>query len=81
MKIRIVGFAAAREAMGVAGAEVELAEGATVGAALDAAVARWPGLEAMRERLAVAVEMGYVEAGYVLGDGDEVALIPPVSGG
>jgi molybdopterin converting factor small subunit len=31
--------------------------------------------------LAVAVNQEYVDAGWVLHDGDEVALLPPVSGG
>src|ERR1700758_4884008 len=43
----------------------------------------WPALELGDEPpgLLYAVNMAYVERGHVLADGDEVALIPPVSGG
>ena len=42
--------------------------------------AKFPGLPDP-ERIVVAVNNEYQDHDYVLGDGDEAALIPPVSGG
>jgi molybdopterin synthase catalytic subunit/molybdopterin converting factor small subunit len=69
-------FAALRERAGGGRRELELPQGATAGdvfAALDMG-AEPPGL-------AYAVNREYAERSLALKDGDEVALIPPVSGG
>ena len=75
-------FAVLREAARREELDVELADGATAGDLVDA-VARDTGLGAVvqRGRVVVAVNREYVPAGHTLRDGDEVALIPPVSGG
>ncbi len=53
----------------------------TVRAALDVVAGDHAAVAAMREHLAVAVNDRYVTSDHELTDGDEVALIPPVSGG
>ena len=75
-------FAVLREAARRDELDVELADGATAGDLVDA-VARDTGLGAVVQqgRVVVAVNREYVPAGHPLRDGDEVALIPPVSGG
>ena len=75
-------FAMLREAARRDELDVELADGATAGDLVDA-VARDAGLGAVVQRgqVVVAVNREYVPAGHPLRDGDEVALIPPVSGG
>jgi molybdopterin converting factor subunit 1 len=75
-------FAMLREQAGSGSLEVELADGSTVGEALDA-VAETHGLEELVARmpLMTAVNREYVPADSRLRDGDELALIPPVSGG
>jgi molybdopterin synthase catalytic subunit len=75
-------FAMLREAARRDELDVELADGATAGDLVDA-VARDAGLGAVVQpgRVVVAVNREYVPAGHPLHDGDEVALIPPVSGG
>ena len=75
-------FAVLREAARRDELDVELADGATAGDLVDA-VARDAGLGAVVQpgRVVVAVNREYVPAGHALQDGDEVALIPPVSGG
>lgn len=73
-------FAQARDAAG-GEREVEL-EGATVGEVLDAAVGRFG--ESMAAVIAIsAVWLNGEEAGRgdPVGPGDEVAVLPPVSGG
>ncbi len=75
-------FAILRERAGSGAVEVELADGATAQDALEAA-AEEGGFEDLLERLpvGVAVNRSYVEGDTALAAGDEVVLIPPVSGG
>lgn len=91
MRVSVKLFARGRElAGGAAGAEFELADGATTRELLAAAEERFPGLATpdFRETLVLAVNCEYVPVGgeegeppRVLKDGDEVAFIPPISGG
>ena len=76
MKVAVKLFAALRERAGAREPALELADGASVDDV-------WPALELGDEPagLVYAVNRSYVERGTSLADGDEVALIPPVSGG
>ena len=76
MKVAVRLFAALRERAGAREAALELEEGASVDDV-------WPALGLGEEPagLVYAVNRTYVERGTPLADGDEVALIPPVSGG
>jgi molybdopterin synthase catalytic subunit len=76
MKLTVRLFAGLRERAGASRKEIELADGATVAdvwAALD--LGDEPG------GLVYAVNRAYEDRGHPLADGDEVGLIPPVSGG
>jgi len=79
--IRIRLFAMQRELAGTRELAVELAAGATVEAAWAALVARHPILAPGRPAVRFAVNGEYVGPETLLADGDEVAMIPPVSGG
>jgi molybdopterin synthase catalytic subunit len=81
MQVRIKAFAGAREALGQRELVLDVADGATVALLLDRLVAERPALQPMKASLRVAVNREYAEAGRRLADDDEVALIPPVSGG
>lgn len=71
-----------REAAGSDSLELELPDGATVGEALAALRARADvGDQAGRLPLVLAVNREYAPEGRRLDAGDELALIPPVSGG
>jgi molybdopterin synthase catalytic subunit len=74
MRVTVRLFAGLRERAGVS--RLELEDVATVDDV-------WPrlGLGDELPGLMVAVNREYVERGHALADGDEVALIPPVSGG
>lgn len=72
-------FAAVREQLGVDELKVELPAGATVEALRQRLGQRCPGL--LRLPLAFAVNRDYARADSELRDGDEVAFIPPISGG
>jgi MoaE-MoaD fusion protein len=69
-------FAALRERAGAGSVELELPDSAIVGDV-------WPALELGDEPagLLYAVNRGYAEKTAALASGDEVAVIPPVSGG
>ena len=60
---------------------MELPEGSTVGSFARDLGERFPGLTGDPSSLVVAVNREYTDHQHVLMDGDEVALIPPVSGG
>ncbi|MGQ0535429.1 MAG: molybdenum cofactor biosynthesis protein [Methanobacteriota archaeon] len=81
MKLRLRLFATPREIVGRPELVLEVPEGTTVAALLDRLVADHPRLAEWREYLLAAVNREYAAAGRVLRDGDEVAVMPPVSGG
>lgn len=74
-------FAGYRERAGISRVTVEVPAGATVAYLAQEMVRRYPGIAGDPERLVVAVNHEYRDHLYGLEDGDEVALIPPVSGG
>jgi len=75
-------FAVLREQAGRDSVEIELAEGATVADAVEE-LSSLPALTELLERLPVrmAVNRAYASPETPLGPGDELALIPPISGG
>ena len=60
---------------------LEVREGLTVGELHRDLCARFPRLADYRGSLMYSVNAEYVPADHPLADGDEVAFIPPVSGG
>lgn len=74
-------FALAREIMGKSKETRSLAEGSTVEALWQGLLAAEPRLGPLRQATMVMVNQTYVPGDHQLGPGDEVALIPPVSGG
>ncbi len=81
MRVRVLAFATAAGELGASEREIELSEGASVAALRSELIARHPGLEAIWDRLAVAVDGELASPATRLRDGAEVALLPPVSGG
>jgi molybdopterin synthase sulfur carrier subunit len=81
VRIQVLYFAAAREAAGRASETLDLEDGATVAAALDAAARARPALGPLRSALRVAVGERFATPADVLRPGDVIALLPPVSGG
>jgi len=81
MRIRIRLFAMQRELAGTREVAVELPAGATVAGAWDALVALHPVLAPGAASVRYARNGAYADAATALADGDEVAMIPPVSGG
>src|SRR3954447_6562264 len=81
MRIRVRLFAIQRELVGAREMPIELADGATVEDAWVAVAARFPVPAPGRPSARFARNGDYADAGTALDDGDEVAFIPPVSGG
>ena len=80
MRVLVRLFASYREAAGVGRIELELPPGATVKDAIFKIVRDHP-LIAEGRQVVIARNQEYVTPDEPLADGDEVALIPPVSGG
>lgn len=74
-------FAGVRDIVGREETVVLLPNNSRPGTLLDVLAVEHPGMKEWKPHLRVAVNWEYVPADYVLHDRDEVALIPPVSGG
>lgn len=74
-------FAAYQEAYGLTEINLEMPAGSPVGAVLDYIVDSHPELEKWRTVTRFGVNLQFVPADTPLSEGDEVVLIPPVSGG
>lgn len=81
MTITIKLFAAYQEAYGMPELVMQVLEGTTVAEVRDRLIAEHPELAQWRDLTRFGVNLQFVEANAVLQPGDEVVLIPPVSGG
>lgn len=81
LNVHVLYFAVVRERLRKSSEPLTLPAGTTVAGALQALAARHPALSGMLPALRVAVNEDFAPLDQVLRDGDEVALIPPVSGG
>jgi sulfur-carrier protein len=81
MRIKVKLFAVLRERAGVGEVIIELPMGATVADVVEHVALQFPAIANFLPRVGHAVNLEYVTATTMLHDGDELALIPPVSGG
>jgi molybdopterin converting factor subunit 1 len=81
MEVRLRFFASIREKLHRSEATCAVPEGATVCDLLDRLCQDYPPLRDVRRSVSIAVNREYVDPDHILSDDDEVALIPPVSGG
>ena len=81
MNINVYFFGIAHDRTDCRTASVELSDGATVNDLLNALLIRYQRLVELRTVLRVAVNHEYVSIDVPLSTKDEVAIIPPVSGG
>lgn len=81
MQIRVRLFAILRDRAGMGEMTIQMAQGASVSSAITSIGEQTPAIRDLLSRAAFAVNREYVKADHVLKDGDELALIPPVSGG
>ena len=81
MHVTIRLFAQLREVTGASELTRLMADGSTAGDTWQALVAEFPALADHTRSLSVAVNEEYAKPTTALRDGDEVAFLPPVSGG
>lgn len=81
MRIRLLAFATASDAVGSSEIAFDVDPGTSVGSLKSSLESRYPALRPLWPRLAVAVDGEIVEDEALLEEGAEVALLPPVSGG
>ncbi|HYX25434.1 MAG TPA: molybdenum cofactor biosynthesis protein MoaE [Thermoanaerobaculia bacterium] len=81
MKIHLLAFASAGDALGASEMELEMPDGSRVSDLRDRLDREHPAIAPFWPRLAVAVDGRVVSVEEPLQDGAEVALLPPVSGG
>lgn len=81
MQIQVLFYGGLKERCGGRAASVDLEAPASVRDALGVLVEAYPQLEGRLDRIALAVGDELVDADRQLEDGDELCLLPPVSGG
>lgn len=81
MKIKVLFFASCRDLVGTGEKEITLDDGATMADLISEIASEHARFIEMAPSLMVSANQEYVEREHVLSDGDEVAFIPPVSGG
>ena len=81
MDVRVRFFATYREITGLRETKVEVSEGATLAALLARVFEAYPKLAGLRGSMLLAVNQEFADPEAELRAGDEVALLPPISGG
>ena len=81
MQITVKLFALMREKAGIDTISLEVPARAAVTQALATLVCQYPMLEPYISNTRCSLHMDFVDPGTTLAEGDELVLIPPVSGG
>jgi molybdopterin converting factor subunit 1 len=81
MRVVVRLFAVARERAGAASVVLDVGDPVTVGSLKRALREQVPELAPMLASFMVAVDSEYADEARVIQEGEEVAVIPPVSGG
>jgi MoaE-MoaD fusion protein len=81
MRVRVLFFGRFKEIVGAAEVEAQVPDGARVQDLFRQFGSKHPELAGFRESAAAAVNQQFAEWGAALAAGDEVAFLPPVSGG
>ncbi|ELS03551.1 MoaD family protein [Xenococcus sp. PCC 7305] len=81
VNVKVKLFAAYQEVCGKSELTLSFPEATTVGDVLNYLIQERPELEKWREVTRFGINLQFVSAETVIRDGDEIVLIPPVSGG
>jgi molybdopterin converting factor small subunit len=81
MNVTVSFYSYFKELTGCAQVSEDLPEGSTLNDLYQKLAARFPKLAAMQKSTLMAIGVEYRERSYVLKEGDEVSLFPPVQGG
>jgi len=81
MRVTVRLFARLRDIAGANELVREAAPGSTIGTIWAALVREYPDLAGYERSISSALNADYARMDQVVGDGDEIAFLPPVSGG
>lgn len=81
LKVRVKFFAVCRDLAGTDSIMLELPDGAGEEDFWDVIITKYPKLKPYKALSRLAVNLEYVNHHVILKEGDEVCIIPPVSGG
>jgi molybdopterin converting factor subunit 1 len=81
MRVKVRLFARLREIVGASEVERDVPAGATLGVVWEQLSTEFPALAPYRSSISAAVNADYVRLQAPVAEGDEVAFLPPVSGG
>jgi molybdopterin converting factor small subunit len=81
MTVRVQFFSWFKDLARCAQTAEEVPTGCTLGELYEKLIVRFPGLGPMKKSTLIAVGVDYQPHDYVLKEGDEVSLFPPVQGG
>ena len=80
MNISILAFGIAKDILGKNMLQIEVSEQPTAAELKQHLISKYPEFEKLAS-LALAINTEYAEDSQLINDGDEVVIIPPVSGG
>jgi molybdopterin synthase catalytic subunit len=81
VEIRVLFFGLLRDVCGKADDRLEVDQGASAGSVFDHYAARYPKLAEMAGSIVIARNREFTDRAQAVAEGDEIALLPPVSGG
>ena len=81
MKVKVLFFASLKDISGESKIELELEENSTVDSVKIKITLMYPKLESLLNFVRIAVNQEFADAETVVNNGDELAFLPPVSGG
>jgi MoaE-MoaD fusion protein len=81
MRVRVLFFGVLKDVVGRTEDQLELAAGADMASVFERYCSRFPRLRAMAGSIVLARNQEFAEPTVAVADGDEIAFLPPVSGG
>src|SRR5262245_12961140 len=81
MRVRVLFFGMLKDVVGHAGEDSDVPEGASLATLFEDYAVRYPRLREMARSIVLARNREFASMNTLLADGDEIAFLPPVSGG
>jgi MoaE-MoaD fusion protein len=81
MRVKVLFFGMLKDVTGLSEDSLEVAGGASLGSVFDHYAGRFPRLGSLSSQIVLARNQQFASPSDPVSDGDEVALLPPVSGG
>ena len=81
MRVRVLLFGQLKDIVGRQEESLELEPGSKLASVMAHYAERYPGLQGLTKSVACSINQEYAPGTAVLREGDEVGLLPPVSGG